>query len=76
MPLFSKWNKNMLKLLYLNAFKETYKKGDYIFQEGSPAEAVYISCSGEFTVGDTLTHKTNNLFTTFALFSKILMMFF
>lgn len=50
MQLFSKWNPNLLKKLYLNTFKVPISKGEFVFKEGDDISAVYIICSGEFTV--------------------------
>lgn len=31
LPIFNGWNFNLVKLLYLNAFRVKYKKGDFVF---------------------------------------------
>ncbi len=42
LPLFRKWNFNLVKLLYINSFKIKLRKGDKVFQEGDEPNAVYI----------------------------------
>ncbi|KAL4466193.1 hypothetical protein ABPG72_011071 [Tetrahymena utriculariae] len=48
LPFFNGWNFNLVKLLYLNAFRVKYKKGDVVFQEGQDPVSVYIITDGQF----------------------------
>ncbi|EAR82597.3 cyclic nucleotide-binding domain protein (macronuclear) [Tetrahymena thermophila SB210] len=53
LPFFNGWNFNLVKLLYLNAFRVKYKKGDIVFQEGQEPVAVYIITDGQFDLEKT-----------------------
>ncbi|KAL4426768.1 hypothetical protein ABPG74_006546 [Tetrahymena malaccensis] len=53
LPFFNGWNFNLVKLLYLNAFRVKYKKGDIVFQEGQEPVAVYIITEGQFDLEKT-----------------------
>lgn len=50
LPLFSGWNFNLVKLLYLNVFKVKFLKNDFVFKVGEEPLAVYIIKQGEFDV--------------------------
>ncbi len=50
LPYFEEWDLYSLRFVYLASIRKKFKKGQCVFEEGSPAEAVYIIKSGEFSL--------------------------
>lgn len=50
MAMFNHWTQNKLRELYLNSVWLTFKKGQLVYDLGSPADSMYIVNEGEFVV--------------------------
>ena len=50
LPLFSEYNTNLIRFIYLNSFKFIYNRGQIVFREDEDVEYFYIVKSGDFEV--------------------------